>query len=48
MQKVQAYLKMIIITFKEQPLRSIRYFFSTETCCEHTKHTGIPFTPVKK
>jgi len=26
MQKVQAYLKMIIVTFKEQPLRNIRYF----------------------
>jgi len=26
MQKVQAYLKMIIITFKEQPLRKIQYF----------------------
>jgi len=48
MQKVQAYLKMIIITFKEEPLRKIWYFFTTETWCEHTKHTGIPFTPVKK
>jgi len=24
------------------------YFFTTETCCEHTKHTGIPFASVKK
>jgi len=51
MQKVQAYLEMIIIisTIKEQPLRNIRMLcFTTETCCEHTKHTGIPFTSVKK
>jgi len=48
-QKVQAYLEMIISTFKEQPLRNTRMlFFTTETCCEHTKHTGIPFTSVKK
>jgi len=37
MQNVQAYLKMIISTFKEQPLRNTRYSFSTETCCERTK-----------
>jgi len=37
-----------ISTFKEQPLRNTRMlFFTTETCCEHTKHTGIPFTSVK-
>ena len=48
MQNVQAYLKMIISTFKEQPLRNTRCSFTTETCCEHTKHTGIPFTSVKK
>jgi len=24
------------------------YSFTTETCCEHTKHTGFPFTSVKK
>jgi len=47
MQNVQAYLKMIISTFKEQPLRNTRCSFTTETCCEHTKHTGIPFTSVK-
>jgi len=37
-------------TFKEQPfLRNTRMlFFTTEICCEHTKHTGIPFTSVKK
>jgi len=50
MQKDQAYLKMIISTFKEQPLRNTRmlYYFTIETCCEHTKHSGIPFTSVKK
>jgi len=50
MQKVQAYLEMFISTFKEQHLRNTRmlYSFTTETCCEHTKHTGIPFTSVKK
>ena len=48
MQNVQAYLKMIISTFKEQPLRNTRCCFTTETCCEHTKPTGIPFTSAKK
>jgi len=38
MQNVQASLEMIINTFKEQPLRNTRCSFTTETCCEHTKH----------
>jgi len=49
-QKVQVYSGNDYIgTFKEQPLRNTRtLFFTTETWCEHTKHTGIPFTSVKK
>jgi len=43
LQNVQAYLKIIISTFKKQPLRNTRYSFSTETCGEHTKHTGKPY-----
>ena len=48
MQNVQAYLKMIVSTFKEQPLWNTWCSFTTETCCEHTEHTGIPFTSIKK
>jgi len=48
MQNVQAYLKMIVSTFKEQPLWNTWCSFTTETCCEHTEHTGIQFTSITK
>jgi len=30
-----------------RPIYWLICFFTTETCCEHTKHTGIPFTSCK-